>query len=145
VVASGECPCRAPAGDFIASGDDYHRVPQAGGVTGVGGVVVQSLIASTLLAGVPFREWPVAGQLTSVAFLTFAIAAVGLCAERGRVVGGALAALGLAYGVAACIAFRYAHVVMPIVVPLAALILATALVVAFRQWLAPVPRRLELQ
>lgn len=109
-------------GEFLGSGDDYHRVPQRGGGTAaVSGLTLQALLADTLARGRPVREPGRTAVLAVAAALTgLAIAGI-LCARRDRAAVAWLAGLAAVAGLYVALsspAFARAGLVLPVSSPL---------------------------
>lgn len=101
-------------GDYAGAGDRV-RLPTQGVVAGM---IVQAMMADTILAGLPIRS--VAGRgAISVAALAAGVLSVLVLLGRSRLVAaGAVMIVLLGYVLAASLVFRRAHVVVPIMVPL---------------------------
>ncbi len=126
-------------GDFLASGDDYHRVPaRAGAPAAVSGVVLQALVADTILAGFPVREAGALRALSASAALCGLVLLAALCLPRTGV--GLVAAAALLTSIlAAWVVFHASRILVPVAVPLLAQALALAAGLALRSRLAPLP------
>lgn len=126
-------------GEFAASGDDYHRVPRRPGAEGaVSGVVLQALIANTILEAYPVRDVSPAVEMTVALILGFAVL-VGCLFAQGVRAPVSLGGAGLLLvAVLASVAMRSGWVV-----GVTALFLAGGLSLAagleLRRWLPPLP------
>lgn len=129
-------------GDFIASGDDDHRVPSGADATrGVSGLVLQALIANTILSRFPVRDVSpftytyLAGVVLTVAGLMSSLL---LCTRRLMPVLLAVALTATYLGVS-MVLFRRTQVLLPIVAPLVTVASAVVLAIILRRVLSAVP------
>jgi len=127
-------------GDFLASGDDYHRIPAAGGKeAAVSGLTLQALQVDTIAAGLPVREAPRLPALVLAALLSGGAAAGAVWARRAwRVTAGAMAAC-LLYTAATVLAFRWTGLLWPVSAPVLITFFALLTALALRRFLPAVP------
>jgi serine/threonine protein kinase len=109
-------------GDYAGAGDRV-RLPTQGVVPGM---VVQAMTADTILAGLPIRSVARRTAMTLAALAAGMLSVVVLLGRSRLVAAGAVMIVLLGYVMAATLAFRRAHVVVPIVVPLVMCGLAAA-------------------
>ena len=129
-------------GDFLASGDDYHRVPPLGsGPAVVSGVVLQTLIVDTLLAGAPIREAARIPVLVVATVVWTAFVSVVLCVRPLWLIGTLFVLASLLYALASVLIFRSSGLLLPVAAPLTAGIAILAGALAVRAFLPPFPRR----
>jgi CHASE2 domain-containing sensor protein len=128
--------------DVVAAGDDVHRIPgRRGESETVSGLVLQALLADTLLAGLPVREAPRMPYLAGAALWAGLAAAAVLLARRpvrhlAPLLGGLLLYAGLAVPV-----FAGSGVLLPVAAPLLPALGALALALFLRRALSPIPER----
>ncbi|MGH9888849.1 MAG: CHASE2 domain-containing protein, partial [bacterium] len=123
---------------YIGTGD-VHRLPSRhGALVEVHGVVLQALIADTILTGFPFRQ---AGSLPMMIVTALGAAAVAgalLCIASVRP--GLIAAGLLALAVlAAPLLALGSGVILPVLPPLGSLLLAAAVALTLRARLSAIP------
>ena len=127
-------------GTFAGSGDDFHRVPHRGRApAGVSGVVVQALIVNSLLADLPIRE--VAGSTSFLlgAAECVALLVVALSVRRTWLTAALLLGIGTLHVMVAFVAFRHGQVLVPMMAPLAVLLLTSWVGLLIRSALVPFP------
>ncbi|HEV3059266.1 MAG TPA: protein kinase [Vicinamibacterales bacterium] len=126
-------------GDFAGSGDD-HAVPHRSDSSGrVSGLVVQALIANTILTGFPVRGVSTVPALLIMTPLTTLFGFLVLSGQR-LTWPLSLLLLGLVvYAVTAFVVFYSFALVLPIVGPVTMCVAATAVAVAVRQYLGGPP------
>jgi CHASE2 domain-containing sensor protein len=128
-------------GSFVGSGDDYHRVPRRGGkAQGVSGIVVQALIVSSLLAGLPIREAATGASFLLAAAECVALLMAALCVRNTWLTAGLLVGIGAVHVFVAFVVFQQAQVLVPVIAPLAVLLLASWIGLLIRSALVPFPR-----
>ncbi|MBN1570581.1 MAG: protein kinase [Acidobacteria bacterium] len=127
-------------GDYLAGGDDYHRVPAPFGFPkAVSGVVLQALIVDTLLSGRRVREMPVVLSLALVVFLCSLVLFGSLCIQRIRIAACLFAGVILINTIAAFVIFRWLKLIVPVFGPMAILLLAFCTAMLLRRKLTPFP------
>ena len=102
-------------GDFVASGDDFHRVPAAGRAeAAVSGIVLEALIVNTILCGVPFKEMraPWSFLILGMASLLMMVAAP--CFSKLSEIAYAFGVVILLSVLAGFALFRWAGLILPV-------------------------------
>ena len=129
-------------GDFIGSGDDDHRVPSGPDATkSVSGLVLQALIANTILSRFPVRDVSpftymyLAGVVLAVAGLMSSL----LLSTRQLMPVLFAVALTATYLGVSMVLFRRTQVLLPIVAPLVTGASAVVLAIILRRVLSAVP------
>lgn len=131
-------------GDFVASGDEAHRVPHlAGASPEVSGLVLQALIANTMLTGLPIHDAARALVLIGVGLAATIVGAAFLCLRNLSVPVMILVGIVLIHFATAVVAFRQAHVVVPVAGPAMTLGLFALLSFALRNGLPNFPGRYQ--
>jgi CHASE2 domain-containing sensor protein len=127
-------------GDYVASGDDYHRVPaHIGSPQAVSGVMLEALIVNTILADFPIRETGRATQHFAVILLSAAALAGGLCIRRLPLFAILFVAVNVLYLLAAFFVFRWSKLILPMGGPLVFGCIALGISLAIRSRLPAFP------
>jgi serine/threonine protein kinase/CHASE2 domain-containing sensor protein len=127
-------------GDFVASGDDFHRIPALGGMQpGISGVVLEALIVNTILSGTPIRQLQTPWRILFLSMTCLILVGAVLCLARLPVIACVFCGVGLSGVTIAFAFFRWAGAIMPIVGLLLAGLLALASGVLMRLRLAAFP------
>lgn len=102
-------------GDFVAAGDDFHRVSAGGSAeTAVSGIVLEALIVNTILSGFPFKEMQAPWSLLILGMTSLLLIGAALCfSKRSEIayVFGAAVLLSVLTGFAL---FRWAGLILPL-------------------------------
>jgi serine/threonine protein kinase len=128
-------------GDFIGFGGDYHRVPSGTATEGVSGLVLQALIANTILSRFPVRDVPtttftyLVGTGVVVAVLMSSIL---LITRRLTLVLFAFAVIAAYLGFV-IVVFVRAQLLLPVTAPLATAAVAILFGIVLRQALPAFP------
>jgi serine/threonine protein kinase len=128
-------------GEFVGFGGDYHRMPfHDSDSQGVSGLVLQALIANSILSGAPFREVAPAHVLLGMGLAVLTIMSAVLLSARWRgpaILGATLVAL---YVGASILLFTRSRVVLPIGAPLLAAVGAVIVASILRAGLPALPK-----
>ncbi len=128
-------------GDVVAAGDDVQRVPRRRGeAETISGLVLQALLANTILTGLPVREASRAPFLAGAAVWAGLAAAAALLVRRPAPALAALAAAWTIYLGLSIPVFQKMGLLLPVTVLLPALG-APALALILRRALSPIPAR----
>jgi serine/threonine protein kinase/CHASE2 domain-containing sensor protein len=124
--------------DFAASGDEPHRVPRSADGAGLNGFTLQALMLNTLLSGLPVRDGGIGSRLLASGPLVFLAAAAVLCLPVRTA---ALSVLGLCavYLMLAVAIFRWRLFILPVAVPVLALLAASGFALTLRAKLPRAP------
>lgn len=129
-------------GDFLGSGDDYHRIPpRRGAPAAVSGLTLQALMVDTILSGLPVREarWI---PVHAVSVLVTGIAMAGILCWRRRVIGVAvLAAVAGLYVGYSFLALHREGVLLPVTAPCLIALIGALLALGMRYFLRQSPPR----
>lgn len=125
-------------GSFVASGDDYHRVPRTATTRAVSGLVLQAVMVDTILRGAPIREADALPRFAGVGGACALLFAASLCLRRPAAVGLFLA-LAILQATASLLAFRWASILLPVATPFATLAVALGLAILLRSKLPRFP------
>jgi CHASE2 domain-containing sensor protein len=127
-------------GDFVASGDELHRVPHLGGSPPeVSGLVLQALIADTMLTGLPIHDAGMVLVLLGVALGSTIVGAAFLCLRHLPLSVCTLVAIVAVFLTVALVDFRQNHVVVPVTGPVMTLGAIALLGLGLRRKLASFP------
>lgn len=127
-------------GDFIASGDDYHRIPSRREHSeGVSGLALQSLAVNTVLSGFPVQRAGPGPVLPLIAVGYAAILAAALCLSRLHASFVITFAFCAVYSAAAVLSFRLWELLIPLGSPLLTAVLALGVGGMIRFYLTPFP------
>jgi serine/threonine protein kinase/CHASE2 domain-containing sensor protein len=127
-------------GDFVGFGGDYHRVPfRSDGAQGVSGLVLQALIANTILSGAPVREVAPFTFLLGIGLVVMTLMLAFLLSigwQRPALV--VLTSVPVYVG-ASFLLFLQMHVLLPLVGPMMTAAVAVALAFVLRTALPRFP------
>ena len=127
-------------GDYVGFGGDYHRVPVAGdGSQGVSGLVLQALIANTILSRMPVREVASFPFLLGMGIALVALALAFLLSARWLAPAVLLVTLIPVFIVCSFVIFVRMQVLLPLVGPLLTVACASVLILALRAALPKFP------
>jgi len=127
-------------GDYLASGDDYHRVPGPMGFPkAVSGIVLQALIVNTLVFGLPVREVQRIPAYALIACICTLMAFFAVCIQKIRGITGLSAGVVAIYVIVAFLAFRWLKLIFPLYGAVAIGLLALSAGLLLRLRLAPFP------
>jgi CHASE2 domain-containing sensor protein/tRNA A-37 threonylcarbamoyl transferase component Bud32 len=125
-------------GDFLAFGDDYHRVPPGRrGSAAVSGLTLEALQADTIAAGLPLRGASPLAVLPLTGLFAAGAAVSLLLARRVARAAAAISATALLYTVVSLFVFRATGLLLPITSPALVAIGAVAASLLLRRALAP--------
>jgi serine/threonine protein kinase len=127
-------------GDFIGFGGDYHRISsRADRSEGVSGLVLQALMANTILSRFPVREVAPSTYLVGVGLTTFALMVTTMVTGRWLVTVLLLVTLVTMAVGASFPLFGRTHVLVPLVGPLLTAAVAILVALGLRLVLPAVP------
>lgn len=127
-------------GDYLASGDETHPVPHLGGAAPkVSGLVLQALIANTMLTGLPIHDAGMVLVLLGVALGSTVVGAAFLCLRNVSLSVGTLVGIVAMFSTVALVAFRQSGVVVPVTGPVMTLGVVALVGFGLRQRLASFP------
>jgi serine/threonine protein kinase len=127
-------------GDYVASGDDYYRIPaRVGSLQAVSGVMLEGLIVNTILADFPIRETRATTRFFAVVVLVAAVLAVVLCFPRLPFVAILFIGVNALYVLGAFLLFRWSNLVLPMGGPLLVGFVALGVSLALRSNLPVFP------
>jgi serine/threonine protein kinase len=127
-------------GDFIASGDDFHRTPKdSSSQSGVSGVILEAIIVNTVLSGIPFREATTPWSILILCLTCIILVGATLCLPRAPMIICVFCGIGLFSALIAVLLFRWAGLIFPIAGLCLAGLLALASGLLLRPWLTAFP------
>jgi CHASE2 domain-containing sensor protein len=127
-------------GDYVASGDDYHRVPARVGSPGaVSGVMLEALIVDTILADFPIRETGEPTRHFAVILLCAAALAGALCIPRLSLFAILFTSVNVLYLLAAFLLFRWSSLILSMAGPLVMGLVALGISLILRSILSAFP------
>ncbi|HYO12121.1 MAG TPA: protein kinase [Thermoanaerobaculia bacterium] len=126
-------------GDFHASGDDSHQLPQRSGKRAVSGLTLQALMVDTIAAGLPIREPARTSVLAASALAAFLAMAAALCAFRVGPIAAWLAAGAALYMALSFPAFWWTGLMLPVTAPLLVVLLGFVAALVLRRLLPSPP------
>lgn len=127
-------------GDVMPAGDDVYRIPRhPGRPERVSGLVLQALIADTIVSGLPVREAPRIPFLLGAALWAGLVAAAFLLIRRWIPVLTVLVLSLMLYLGLAVLVFQKAGLLLPVALLTPPLFLSFALALTFRFVLTPIP------
>jgi serine/threonine protein kinase len=127
-------------GDFAASGDEMHPVPHLRGASPeVSGLVLQALIANTMLTGLPIHEAGMVLVLLAVALGSTIVGAAFLCLRHLYLSVFTLLGIVAMFLTVALVDFRWSQVVVPVTGPVMTLGVVALLGLGLRRKLASFP------
>src|SRR5436309_633971 len=127
-------------GDFLDSGDDYHRAPARPGRTdAVSGLTLQALQVDTLASGLPLREAPRAPSLFLAVLLTGGATLWILLTRRPGLAVVGLATAALLYAAVSLLVFRQTSLLLPVTAPCLVTALGLTTALALRRTLPRLP------
>jgi serine/threonine protein kinase len=127
-------------GDFVASGDEAHTVPHLGGASPrVSGLVLQALIADTMLTGLPIHDAGMVLVLLGVALGSTIVGAAFLCLRHLPLSVCTLVGIVAMFLTVALVGFRWSHIVVPVTGPVMTLGVVALLGLGLRRKLASFP------
>jgi CHASE2 domain-containing sensor protein len=110
-------------GEFVGFGGDYHRIPfRDDDAQGVSGLVLQALIANSILSGAPLREVAAGHVLLGTGLAIATIMSTFLLSARWRppwILGATLVAMYVGFSI---LLFARSKIVLPIVGPVLAVV-----------------------
>jgi serine/threonine-protein kinase len=102
-------------GEFVAAGDDFHRVPAGGHAeTAVSGIVLEALIVNTILSGFPFKEMQAPWNFLVLGITSLLLMGAALCLSRLSEIAcvfGAVVFVCVFFGFAL---FRWSGLILPV-------------------------------
>jgi serine/threonine protein kinase len=128
-------------GDFVGSGDDYHRIPsRTGSPPAVSGVVLNALMVDTILSDFPFKEQRALYSVLTVSPVLVVMVVGALLLPRLAWVAGLSSVATVLYVATTFFAFRAGHILAPWVSPVLTGVLALGIALLLRRYLPPFPR-----
>ena len=127
-------------GDFVAAGDDFHRVPAVGNAeAAVSGIVLEALIVNTILSGFPFKETPTPWSLLILGTTSLMLMGAALCFSKLSEIACIFGAVVLLSVFAGLALFRWAGLILQVTSLLLSALFALGLGILLRSRLPAVP------